>query len=237
MENNQLDELFRKGLSDHAAIPSPDAWARLEAARGKRQKPFFWWMLAASMALVLGIAAIYMAGERVDASQSDAHMLAEVSASSADIANEDIPQPQVEVALIEQAKSEPKKVEVARAMKPSKPDSKSAEVLKVEMEVAELQRIIRMPEPEGFDPIRVVPPVEIQMPKTVIESAGFEVQIFRGLTAPDSVKRAQAARKNILKQVIHFAQEVHAGEVELPDLQNIKNSALEKLSKERNNLN
>lgn len=61
-ENKHLDHLFQEGIKDFAPTPNTEVWRRLENRldRHKRKSHKTIWLAAASMALVLGVSALFL---------------------------------------------------------------------------------------------------------------------------------------------------------------------------------
>jgi len=219
MEKNKIDKLFREQLMQHTVTPSPEAWSRLQQGMERKKKPFFFWMVAASLALVISLA-VWLLPQ-----QTAVEMLVAEQEISMPIQEQENGWSQASTAPLEPME-EPTQEETApatgttasRTTYTKKETKIEVQAPRIETEIALIQAEIRKPILEGFDAAELVVPPHLEAPKKVIQSAGLEIEIYQNLTAPDSVKTATAAKKNLLKQVINAAIDVKSGDLELSDL-------------------
>jgi hypothetical protein len=229
MESNRLDKLFQHQLADHEVPVSAQAWSRLEAAKAGKKKAFSWWMIAASLVLLISFGLYFT---RFQASEINSPELAQAQT----LPKEETPE--VLAGIAETTQEEPSKIAsnyqpepestatVAVALSPtgSAQASKTMEAASVveekqiRKEIASIQTHISQSLTLAFDPETIVVPEHLAAPKKVIESAGMRVEIYQNLTASDSVKMAVVQQKNLLKRVVNAALDVKNGEKELSEV-------------------
>ena len=225
MESNKMDELFRRQLKDHEVSVSAEAWNSLQAAREGKKKAFPWWMLAASLVLLIS-ASLYFTQQPKQAPegtllaeegplQEDSEEIGSMEQEYLTEAREEQPLPESsnEMAVVAREASHP-----PLSTKPDRARQDLFQQERVKLELVAIQTQISKPFHPAFDPETIVVPEYLAAPKKVIESAGLKVEIYQNLTAPDSVKKAVAQQKNLLKRVVNAALDVKNGEKELSEV-------------------
>lgn len=225
MESNNLDKLFRDPLKDHEVPVSPSAWSRLEAANADKKKPAMWWMMAASLVLLFS-ASLYFTQEAGQGLETQVLVQERTTEKEPVLTEQERQEWLSEATGTENNMEGPKEaLEKARTLSTPPPTTKTelasndrTEKDRLTKEIAAIQTQMTKTLGSAFDPETIVVPEHLSAPKKVIESAGLQVEIYQNLTAPDSVKKAVAQQKHLLKRVLNAAMDVKNGEMELSEV-------------------